>query len=242
MKKLIFIKFGGSLITYKDKPYTPRRDIIRELSKEIKKLQQIYSDHAFILGNGAGSFGHYAATELNVADGMKSKKQKYGFALVQSKVKELNKIVVDELLKTGVNSISIHPSSVVTASKGKANKIFLDSIKGILSLGMTPVVYGDIVFDDKKGSHIFSTENLFEILVSKLYKKSFSVDKVIYLSIVDGVLNAEKKVIPTITQKTYSKFKKHLYKTEGYDVTGGMLHKVEKALKLSKSGIQIYIA
>jgi len=107
---------------------------------------------------------------------------------------------------------------------------------------MTPVVYGDIVFDDKKGSHIFSTENLFEILVSKLYKKSFSVDKVIYLSIVDGVLNAEKKVIPIITQKTYSKFKKHLYKTEGYDVTGGMLHKVEKALKLSKSGIQIYIA
>jgi len=40
MKDLILIKLGGSLITDKTKPFTPRLDVIKRLAKEIHEARQ----------------------------------------------------------------------------------------------------------------------------------------------------------------------------------------------------------
>lgn len=241
MKKLIFIKLGGGLITDKNKPRTVKIKTIQKFAKEFKKIIQKNKDIYFILGNGAGSFGHYEAVKYKLPSAINSAKKRYGFAVVQESVKTLNKIVVDELLKQKIPAISLHQSSMLVAKGGALKNIFIESIEGFLSLGVVPVIYGDIVYDSNKGSHIFSTEDAFSFLVNKLHGKKYKVEKVIYLTTVDGVLDSKKNVLVKITSKTADAFKKNLFKTEGFDVTGGMKHKVEQALSSAKQEIKTYI-
>ncbi len=239
MKKLILIKLGGGLITYKDRPYTIRLKVIKKLAKEIKKIISKKKDAFFIIGNGAGSFGHYEAVKYKISGGIKNENQKYGFAVVQNSVKVLNKIIVDELLKEKINVISIHQSSILTSINGKLKNIFTDSLEGFLNLKIIPAIYGDIVYDEKKGAHIFSTEDAFSFLINKFHGKKYKVEKVIYLTTVDGVLDKKNMVIPKIKDKM--QLKKNLFNTDDFDVTGGMKHKVEQGLYLAKQGIKVYI-
>lgn len=239
MKKLIFIKFGGSLITYKNKPRAARVDMIRKLAKKFKKVISKKKEALFILGNGAGSFGHYEAVKYKLPSKINSSEKRYGFAVVQESVKTLNKIVVDELLKEKIPAVSIHQSSMLFSSNGKLAGIFAKSVEGFLHLGIIPVVYGDIIYDKKKGSHIFSTEDAFSFLIEHLAKKGYKTEKIIYLTTVDGVLDKKRNVIRNI--KNAAQLRKTLFKTEGFDVTGGMRHKVEQALFLAKKQIAVYI-
>lgn len=239
MKKLIFIKFGGSLITDKKKPRTANIAVIRKLAKQLRDVKRENKNVHFILGNGAGSFGHYEAVKYKLPSKINSSEKRYGFAVVQESVKTLNKIVVDELLKEKIPAVSMHQSSMLFASNGKLADIFTESLEGFIRLGIIPVVYGDIVYDQKKDSHIFSTEDAFLFLIEKLAEKSYKTEKVIYLTTVNGVLGKKGNVVPRIKNKML--FRKTLFKTEGFDVTGGMKHKVEQALILAKKGIKIYI-
>ena len=241
MKKLIFIKFGGGLITDKSKPRTVKLRIIQKLAKELRSVLRKRKDIYFILGNGAGSFGHYEAIKYKLPSAINSVKKRYGFAIVQESVKTLNKIVVNELLRQKIPAISFHQSSMLSAKGGKLENIFMESIEGFLNLGMVPVIYGDIVYDKIRGSHIFSTEDAFSILIDRLVRRGYKTEKVIYLTTVDGLLDNKKKVVEKITYKTAIALKKNLFKTEGFDVTGGMKHKVEQALSLARRGIKTYI-
>ena len=153
-RALVFIKLGGSLITDKEKAYTLRRNNIQNVAKSLSNIIREKKDTLFIIGNGAGSYGHYAAT---IHDYHKP----FGFAFLQRKVKELNAIIVEELLRNGIPSISLSFSAISTAKSGKLQTIYLDSLKGFLESGVTPALYGDVVYDSKKNSTIFSTENIF---------------------------------------------------------------------------------
>ncbi len=232
-RALVFIKLGGSLITDKEKAYTLRRNNIQNVAKSLSNIIREKKDTLFIIGNGAGSYGHYAAT---IHDYHKP----FGFAFLQRKVKELNAIIVEELLRNGIPSISLSFSAISTAKSGKLQTIYLDSLKGFLESGVTPALYGDVVYDSKKNSTIFSTENIFSVLCEKL-GRSYKISKMIHLTTVDGFLDENKKVIPHITQRNFSSIKKNLYKTKGFDVTGGMVHKIEESLKLAKKGIETHI-
>ena len=232
-RALVFIKLGGSLITDKEKAYTLRRNNIQNVAKSLSNIIREKKDTLFIIGNGAGSYGHYAAT---IHDYHKP----FGFAFLQRKVKELNAIIVEELLRNGIPSISLSFSAISTAKSGKLQTIYLDSLKGFLESGVTPALYGDVVYDSKKNSTIFSTENIFSVLCEKL-GRSYKISKMIHLTTVDGFLDENKKVIPHITQRNFSSIKKNLYKTKGFDVTGGMVHKIEESLKLAKNGIETHI-
>ena len=69
-KEIIFLKLGGSLITDKDKAYTPRLDKLTELALEIKTVLDSTPDLLLILGHGSGSFGHTAAKKYGTRDGV----------------------------------------------------------------------------------------------------------------------------------------------------------------------------
>lgn len=234
-KNLVFIKFGGSLITDKNKPYFANFSVIRELVKEIKEVCKKFKNISFVVGNGAGSFGHYAALTRNIHDPL-------GFAFVQQKVKELNSLVVAELLRQKVPAISIHFSSIATSSGGRLSSGFYTSTGSSIQSGIIPVFYGDIIFDSVEKSHIFSTEKIFLSLIEKFSKKGFNIDRVIYLTTVDGFLDKSRKIIPFVNKDNFGKVKKNLFKTKGLDVTGGMKHKIEESLKLAKKGVASYIA
>lgn len=234
MKKLILIKLGGSLITNKSKPYSARYLVIKNLAYQIKKVLEEKPSFNLIIGNGGGSFPHYPAVKFKMKEGIKNEYQKLGFCEVQDRAAQLNRIIVREFLNAGIKAVSVNPSSMIIAKNGKIKKFFIEPIVNFLKLGLLPVIYGDIVFDEVLGAKIFSTEILLTELVKRLLKEGYQVEKIIHNGLTKGVLDDEGKLIKKISPQNFFLVKTFLKKAEGFDVTGGMIHKVKEALKLAK--------
>jgi len=240
-KKIILIKLGGSLITDKNRPFTVKTSVIDELSRQIKEALEEDKNLQVIIGNGGGSFPHYPALKYKMSEGIKEEKQKFGFCLVQDAASRLNRIVVDFLLKHNLKAVSLNPSSMIITKKGKIKKFFSYPLFSMLNLGLIPVTYGDIVLDEEKGSHILSTEIILNFLALFLKKKGFKIEKIIHNGLTQGVLDEKGKTIKKITLKNFYKIKKNFYKTLGFDVTGGMSHKVKESLYLTRHGIKTFV-
>jgi isopentenyl phosphate kinase len=70
MRELVLLKLGGSLITDKTRPYTPRLDKLADLATEIAQALRTHPHLLLILGHGSGSFGHTAAKKYGTKDGL----------------------------------------------------------------------------------------------------------------------------------------------------------------------------
>ena len=55
--ELVFLKLGGSLITEKSRPYTPRHDVIERLAREIERARGEGRGVRLLLGHGGGAVG-----------------------------------------------------------------------------------------------------------------------------------------------------------------------------------------
>lgn len=241
MKQLVFIKLGGSIITNKNEAMQAHNGVISSIAKAVAGIIKKRSDLQFIIGNGAGSFGHYQVIEHDLKNGISKTGQWYGYSIVQDAVAQLNRKVVAAFLKEGIAMTSIQPSAILMANNGKLQSAELDSFKSLLESGVVPSVYGDIIPDTQKGCTIFSTETLFDILISELLKDGNSIHSVIHLTQVPGLLDKNNAVISEVTKETWSTLKQNIANTDGYDITGGMLHKIESALQYASKGITTLI-
>lgn len=239
MKKLILVKIGGSLITDKSKPYVARPRVISRLAKEIKKAHLL--GYKIIVSHGSGSFGHTLASQYQTANGIKNQKDVYGLCLVQQDAIVINRIVNEIFLKNRINCLSFFPSSFSFAEDKKLKAIFIEPIITALKMNVVPIVFGDIILDERLGCCIFSGETTLNNLTSQLISRGFKIEKLIQCGVTNGVYNSKGKTIPKITPKTFGKFKSFILGARGADVTGGMFHKVEESLKIAKLGIEVYI-
>src|SRR3989304_4677383 len=239
-KELILIKFGGSIITDKNIPFTARRKVIAGLGKEIFRAKnKVKVD--IITGNGSGSFGHTVASKYNTQDGIINKKSIIGLSLVSDAAVQINRIVIDELIKVGLPVVSFSPSSFLHTSGKKLKSSYIKPIIRALGIGIIPVIYGDIIFDEKKGCCIYSGEKTLIILAAKL-KPLYKKVRIIYCGDTRGVYDADGKTISIIDSKLFIKLKKQIGGSRSIDVTGGMLHKVSESLKIAnKYGMQTTI-
>ena len=241
MKNLIFLKLGGALITDKGKAFQEKINTIKRLAREIHRARK-KKKITLIIGNGGGSYPHTPAKKYRTAEGIINKKSIEGIAKVQDAAARLNRIIVKELLKVKEMAISIQPSAISLGKNGRIGEIYTKTIKVFLSLGMVPVLYGDVIFDKEKGCAIASTEEIFFALAKRIKPK-----KIIFAEDVAGVfegnphLNPKAKLIKKISQKNFSKIKKMISGSRGIDVTGGMIAKVKKCLEIGKLGIPSFI-
>lgn len=157
MRRVILIKFGGSLITDKTQPFTSKPETIKRLCSELARARK-KTKKLFILGNGGGSFPHQPAVEFRTAEGIVNQRSYQGIAVVQDAAARLNRIIVAELLKAGLNAVSLHPSGFMITEDGEIKKAFMEPILKLLEFEILPVVYGDVGLDLKKGCCILSTE------------------------------------------------------------------------------------
>ncbi len=236
-KKIIILKLGGSLITDKTKPFTPRLSIINNLAYQIRNALDEDKSLQLIIGNGGGSFPHYPAVTYNMKEGIKTDRQIMGYAKVQDAAARLNRIVVEQLIEAGVPAVSLNPSSMIVCEDGKVKNIFIDHLKEFLKIGLTPVFYGDIITDTTLGSTILSTEKLIIEIAQELSKNNLNVSKIIQNGSTKGVMDREGGVIASITEDNISSVRNVIGETVGFDVTGGMMHKIEESLILAKRGI-----
>jgi isopentenyl phosphate kinase len=241
MEDLILVKLGGSLITDKTKPFTPRLDVIKRLAREIHEARK-EKEIKLIIGHGGGSFPHKPAKDYRTNEGIINKESYRGISLVQDAASKLNRIIVNSLIETGENAISVQPSATLITEDGRIKEWYLEPIKEMLRHNLLPVPYGDVALDIKKGCSIISTEEVLNYLARHIGYK-----RIILAGIVDGVFtadpqkNPDAKLILEINSKNYNEIKKYLGGSAGIDVTGGMLHRVERIFELTKFGVEAEI-
>ena len=246
--ELLLVKLGGSIITFKDKPFSEDLKTIRRLAREIHEARR-EKDFRLIVGHGGGSYPHIPAKIYRTAEGIINEKSYEGIAKVQDAASRLNRIIVREFIEAGENAVSFHLSSSSISENGEIKQIFLEPIKKLLDFNMLPVPYGDVCFDLKKGCSILSTEMILSYF-SRYFTKAnekYKVSRIIFCTDVEGVYTRDPKkdplakLIPKVTPKTFEKIKKYVGGSLNIDVTGGMIHKVKSALELAKLGIDSLI-
>ena len=244
MPDLILIKLGGSLITEKARPETPRREVIARLAAEIARAGRS-SPFRLIVGHGSGSFGHVAARDSGIAAGLRSADQLPGVSRTQERAAALHQIVMQALIEAGALPFSIAPSSCLVADAGRPAAFAAEPLLLALDRGLLPVLYGDVVTDRSWGVSICSTERLFEALAGILREHGQTIRSALWLGETDGLYDAAGKTVPRISAGDLGGLDRAaaaIGKPAGTDVTGGMLHRVEAALALARLGTPSQLA
>jgi isopentenyl phosphate kinase len=241
MKNLYFLKLGGSLITDKTTPHTPRLAVLRRLADEIAAARRMNPNLRLLIGHGSGSFGHVPARRYGTRQGVHTPDEWLGFAEVWREASALNHLVVEALLAAGLPVIAFPPSASLVASDGKVAAWELTPILSALQHGLVPVVNGDVIFDQQRGGTILSTEDLFLHLAPLLHP-----ERLLLAGIEQGVwadFPARTNLIPLITPRCLPHLSSNLGSSAAVDVTGGMQSKVQAMLRLVESipGLQVQI-
>lgn len=239
MKPIIFIKFGGSAITNKAKEKEINQENINSLVKQLKKFIDINNQFSFLIGTGAGSFGHLQVNKYQLKNKIILPNQKLGFAIVTNLVQTLNQKVIETFLKENLPAISIKPNSIFFSSN--KNSIFSKTIIKALEENYIPVVYGDMVFDKNLGGRVLSTDEIFYHLIKIFNQQKLSINKVIFTGDTNGVLNEKGETIKVVNKIIFPKIQSIFTHNPLIDVTGGMKKKVYWALKITQYKLPCYI-
>ena len=236
---LIFLKLGGSLITDKQRPRTPRVDVIRRVAGEIAYAIEMEPTLKLVLGHGSGSFGHVPAEAHQTREGVRTRADWMGFVQVWQDASALNRIVIDALKSEGVPAVSFPPSACVSSKARKITAWNLSPIRKAIESALLPVVYGDVVFDEVIGGTILSTEELFSFLVTQLRP-----NRILFAGLEPGVWEdypRNRKLIRKITPANFSTHQKDVGASNATDVTGGMYGKVHDSLSMIQSMLELEI-
>lgn len=241
VQRILFLKLGGSLITEKAKPGTPRLDTLARLASEISTAIKEQPGLGLVLGHGSGSFGHVPAKAYGTRQGVYTPHEWFGFIEVWRQANALNRLVVDALHNVGLPVLSFPPSAMLMARSGQVLRWDTTSLQRALDAGIIPVIYGDVVFDQMIGGTILSTEDLFDYLAP-----IFKPQRILLAGIEPGVWEDYPEctqIIPEIFTANIASVKKSLCGATTTDVTGGMASKVVQSLDLCNrvTGLQIAI-
>lgn len=225
---LILLKLGGSLITDKTTPRTPRLDVLDRLMAEIAAARAVRPGLRLVLGHGSGSFGHVEGRKHGTRAGVHSPEQWRGFAEVQWAASLLNRLVVDAARAAGLPVVNCPPSASAVCRDGVLEALALAPIQSALANGLVPVVQGDVAVDRVRGGTIVSTEDVFSYLAPRLRPA-----KVLLAGIERGVLAGwpDGELLAEIPARA-GDLPAHIGGSHAADVTGGMAAKVRETQAL----------
>lgn len=239
---VVFLKLGGSLITDKTQPETPRHAVLQEIAREVRQARVEAPDLQVVLAHGSGSFGHVAAAKYGTRAGVHTPADWQGFAEVSDAAARLNRLVAGIFLAAGLPVWSVAPSAGGWCTDGRLGHWQPELFAMALERGVLPLTYGDALLDTLRGGTIASTEELFAWLVPHLRPA-----RIVLAGTVDGVYSGDPLADPLaerwpeITPHTLPGLRASLGGSHGVDVTGGMLSKVTEMVQLvsSYAGLEV---
>ena len=222
MKKRVIVKIGGSFITDKNQPESLKEDRVRKIAREITTAFQS-GKVSLLLSHGAGSYGHIAAKEYQAQQGSHPHFGWQAFYQIRQDMMKMNLRILQLCAEEGLFPITIQPSAIAMARKGRLTYMDTRNIRFLLDSDQVPLVHGDIVLDENQDFTIASTEDQ----IGKLSEYIF-FHRIVMISDVPGVLDSAGTVIPIINRQNFSQVIDKLGGSAGLDVTGGMRSKVEQ--------------
>ena len=234
----IILKLGGSAITDKTAEASPRTQIINRLAEEIKRADL---DNLIVV-HGGGSFGHPTAAKWGIKEGFKEPGQKLGFAETHHVMTVLNGLIMDALIWHEIPAVSVAPSCGFLTENGRIKSSDCTLMEKMMKMNFTPVLYGDVVLDEKIGFTVLSGDQLVAYLAIK-----YKAEKIVVGVDTDGLFDADPKVkadakpYKRLTLAELKEVQGKLGKAQGTDVTGGMAGKIAELIPALEQGIHVTI-
>jgi isopentenyl phosphate kinase len=224
---MLLVKLGGSVLTDKARLCTPRPTAIRRLALELAGVRQ-----PLLVVHGAGSYGHILARRHKLNEGGTSASKRSAAARVQRDVKELDGLVVDALLGTGLAPVPIPPSTVLSLDNGRVATVDLTPFLEFSSMGFTPVTFGDVVRDQGCGFSVCSGD-----LMMLELARAFRPDRAVFAADVDGLFTSDPKrgreahLLETVHPKDLDRIE--FSSASRTDVTGSIEGKVRRMFEIA---------
>lgn len=237
-KELTIIKLGGSLLTDKLQPYSIHNDVLEAVSREIRDCIDEGLIQSLIIIHGVGSYGHPPVLEHKLHKGFIGPHQLLPLSKTQAIVAEFRAIIVRALQDSGIPVCLMYPSSMMIQEKMRLTRYFLEPLKGFLSLGMVPLLGGDILIDPAMGWSVGSGDQIAVMLAKELGAKHL-----IFASDIDGVFTTDPKqdpnaeLIDTINLNVIKEILERLRSSSKADASGAMHGKLN-AISALKNEIQ----
>ncbi len=244
-----FVKLGGSLITDKNRPLTPRPLTLQRLALEIAAAQAAKPERPLLLSHGSGSYGHAVGRVYRTRDGVGDNvaldpRGWRGFAETGHIAAQLNRLVMAALLRAGLPAVSFPPSALVHCRAGAIVAAQTASIVRALAAGLVPVVFGDVAFDEVQGATIVSTEQVLAALTPALQPARVSL-----VGMADGVFESDPlrypgaRPLPRLNVGQVQDLAAAFGESHGIDVTGGMASKLKimAALVQAQPGVVVHL-
>jgi isopentenyl phosphate kinase len=226
-KELTIIKLGGSLLTDKSKPYTARKSIIATTAKELKECIDEGLIEKLAIIHGVGSFGHPPVLEYKLYKGFTGPEQFIPLSKTQGIVNEFRLMIAKEFEEAGLPVNLLHPSSMLVSENMRIMKASFESLKGWMTLGMIPLLGGDVLYDTVMGFAIGSGDELAIVLA-----REFGAKRLIFALDEPGVYdrnpktNPEAKLLPEIDINDLDRFLEQMEQSGKADASGAMKGKL----------------
>ncbi len=236
--ELTIIKLGGSLLTDKSHPYSVHSNILETVSHEIRDCMDKGLIQSLIIVHGVGSYGHPPVLEHKLHKGFMGPHQLLPLSKTQAIVAEFRAIIVRALQDAGIPVCLMYPSSMMVQERMRLTRYFLEPLEGFLSLGMVPLLGGDILIDPAMGWSVGSGDQIAVVLAKELGARHLY-----FASDIDGVFTADPKqnpdaeLIDTINLNKAEEILERLRTSSGADASGAMHGKINAILSL-KDDIQ----
>lgn len=247
MRDCVVIKWGGSLITDKEKMCTPDVETIHSLSEIMRRCVDEGLD--IIIVHGAGSFGHLRAKHWKLNEGLidsysfteqdDCKNQKEAVSIVRKEMLTLNSFVCQSLENLGLTTSVKSPHNWARNTGSNFDGDILDTFSDYHD--SICITYGDVVDCDSQQSFgILSGDDL----VVRLCEEIPNVKRLVFaIGGVDGILKRPPE--DTIEDDLIEVWSPDL-KFEGLhnseiDVTGGIGLKAARGAEVAKLGIDVLI-
>lgn len=236
----IILKIGGSVVTDKNKPFSVRKKVVRQISEEVAAATRS-GCKSLIIVHGGGSFGHPMAKEYGIHRGFSESRQLIGFVKTVQAMRRLSSIIVESLQALGVPAFPLQPSAFVVQKDGRITAMFQTVLEKALGVGFIPVLWGDAVLDEKKGFTILSGDQIVSYLSAV-----FSPSRVIFGTDVDGIYPSDPKKTKArpfekLTCDELEKMVIQADESRGVDVTGGMAGKLAEIINIASRGVEVVV-
>ncbi|AEA12910.1 aspartate/glutamate/uridylate kinase [Thermoproteus uzoniensis 768-20] len=210
---MLVVKFGGSAITDKKRPYTYRWGRLRAAAQALRGTRAI-------LIHGAGSFAHPHVKAFGLTPA--------GVAKTKAALRRQTAMVVEDLAAASIYAMPIEPSEVFWGAK----LVRREPIDAALSAGLYPLLHGDVVPSD--GGYVVVSGDDMAVELASAYRPR----AVVFLMDVDGIYTAEPGTPGAVKLREIAGGVAG--GAAGIDVTGGIAKKVEAGLAIAGLGIPAY--
>jgi isopentenyl phosphate kinase len=133
----------------------------------------------------------------------------------------------------------------MVAKNGEPETVFWQPLLQALALGLTPVVYGDVVLDRRWGATIASTEAVLGSVARWLQERrspgaeaedDWRIRQILWFGETDGILDRDGGTIRRVSDTNLQAVRAAIDAPRGADVTGGMALRLETAWRLAQEG------